>query len=116
MHDTGSGLKKSGCVIKMDGKEIGWNRWFSDGCTDEVVTTITCTTEGIHKYEAIATDMWSNVSSAMTVVYYDITVPKGSVHAYGPGVSERIPMTYLNNSSVWYIRDGKVTDYNVKYD
>lgn len=52
----------------------------------------------------------------MTVVYYDITAPKGSVHAYGPGVSERIPMTYLNNSSVWYIRDGKVTDYNVKYD
>lgn len=116
MRDTGSGLKKSGCVIKMDGKEIGWNRWFSDGCTDEVVTTITCTTEGIHKYEAIATDMWGNVSSAMTVVYYDITAPKGSVHAYGPGVSERIPMTYLNNSSVWYIRDGKVTDYNVKYD
>ena len=116
MHDTGSGLKKSGCVIKMDGKEIGWDRWFSDGCTDEVVTTITCTTEGIHKYEAIATDMWGNVSSAMTVVYYDTTAPKGSVHAYGPGVSERIPMTYLNNSSVWYIRDGKVTDYNVKYD
>lgn len=116
MRDTGSGLKKSGCVIKMDGIEIGWNRWFSDGCTDEVVTTITCTTEGIHKYEAIATDMWGNVSSAMTVVYYDITAPKGSVHAYGPGVSERIPMTYLNNSSVWYIRDGKVTDYNVKYD
>lgn len=116
MRDTGSGLKKSGCVIKMDGKEIGCNRWFSDGCTDEVVTTITCTTEGIHKYEAIATDMWGNVSSAMTVVYYDITAPKGSVHAYGPGVSERIPMTYLNNSSVWYIRDGKVTDYNVKYD
>lgn len=113
MRDTGSGLKKSGCVIKMDGKEIGWDRWFSDGCTDEVVTTITCTTEGIHKYEAIATDMWGNVSSAMTVVYYDITAPKGSVHAYGPGVSERIPMTYLNNSSVWYIRDGKVTDYNV---
>lgn len=55
----------------MDGKEIGWDRWFSDGCTDEVVTTITCTTEGIHKYEAIATDMWGNVSSAMTVVYYD---------------------------------------------
>lgn len=116
MRDTGSGLKKSGCVIKMDGKEIGWDRWFSDGCTDEVVTTITCTTEGIHKYEAIATDMWGNVSSAMTVVYYDTTAPKGSVHAYGPGVSERIPMTYLNNSSVWYIRDGKVTDYNVKYD
>lgn len=116
MRDTGSGLKKSGCVIKMDGKEIGWDRWFSDGCTDEVVTTITCTTEGIHKYEAVATDMWDNVSSAMTVVYYDTTAPKGSVHAYGPGVSDRIPMTYLNNNSVWYIQDGKVTDYNVKYD
>lgn len=61
----------------------------------KLFTTITCTTEGIHKYEAIATDMWGNVSSAMTVVYYDITAPKGSVHAYGPGVSERIPMTYI---------------------
>ena len=60
--------------------------------------------------------MWGNVSSEMTVVHYDTTAPKGSVHAYGPGVSDRIPMTHLNGDSVWYIRDGKVTDYNVEYD
>lgn len=116
MQDKGSGLDASECKVTMDGKEIGWNKAFSDGAITEITTTPVCSTEGIHIFEATATDMWGNVSSAMTVVYYDITAPKGSVHAYGPGVSERIPMTYLNNSSVWYIRDGKVTDYNVKYD
>lgn len=123
MQDRGSGLKGTKCSVKMDGNVIdpgncvvkGGGTVKKDrlnGETRSCTFTVVCKTEGVHRYEAVATDVAGNQNAASSAVYYDITAPTGHVDVTGPGIDSGANLNSLNSSTGWTFKEGRVTDYH----